>query len=181
MQLQSRLPQLIALASARWQQRVTMYGIGRATHVDHRAIRHLGDESLQRLYVGSLRAVCWYFQCQPSAVLQLHASDTPPAFERTHPPSGDMGGEIVSFVSQRIAPFRTTFLVEQLQRSPSAVAALRRQPFIALDVAALAALCHLLQADSLDALLRYDPNLRVHAAATPLDQVAALQADQVTA
>lgn len=161
----------MALARTRWHQRVTLRGIGRATQLDYRSLGHLGGTRQQRIYIGALRGLCWYFDCQPSALLTLDGVEGPPEFTRITPPTGPLTGEIVSVVSQQIAPFRTQFLVDHLQISRAAVADLRRQPFTAISQATLVALCQLISAPSLDPLLRYDPQLQVHPADAPLDQV----------
>lgn len=180
MTFNSRLAELITLASDRWQERVTIHRIARTTKIDDRSLRRLFNATPERLYIGVLRGLCWYFRCQPSALLVLPQAATPVSFERTTPPSGDVSGEIVSTIGQHIAPFRTKFLVEHLHCSHSAVALLRHHRFAAIDPATLAALCNVLEAETIDRLLRYHPDLHVHAGDTAIDQMTIIQADSTT-
>lgn len=176
MTFNSRLAELMSLATDRWQKRVTIHSIARATNIDDRSLRRFHKATPERLYIGVLRGICWYFQCQPSSLLVLPQADTPLKFERMTAPETGVSGEIVSEISQKIARFRTNFLAESLHCSRSAVSRLREQTFAAIDPDTLVALCHVLEVETIDQLLNYAPGLEVHAGNLPVDQIAVIQA-----
>lgn len=175
MTFNSRLAELMILATERWEQRVTIHSIARATNIDDRSLRRFHNATPDRIYIGVLRGICWYFQCQPSSLLVLPQADTALKFERMTLPEKGISGEIVSQISQKIARFRTNFLAENLHCSRSAVSHLRQQTFAAIDPVTLVALCHVLEVKTIDQLLTYNPELEVHASDLPVDQVTVIQ------
>ena len=178
--MQARLEDLIVLAQERWGQRISYAQISRAARIDYTSILCMLRQP-QRVSIGVVRGLCWYFQCQPGALIELPEVDKPLVFHRAAPPDATehVTGEIVSRIAQQLAALRTSFLVTHLQCSRVTVVNLRQQPFSRIETALLMQVCHILDAPSIDTLLQYHPQLQQHTVNNPTRHIYVIQASTI--